>query len=92
LRAVTRRDAGSSGISTTARSSGWSRSACQIAHGLRPSSLDDGFRVTDDGRGGAQLGVMSGLTDRVAALGGSLQVASPRGGGTKVEAALPCAS
>jgi len=49
-------------------------------------------RVTDDGRGGAQLGVLSGLTDRVAALGGSLQVASPRGEGTKVEAALPCAS
>jgi signal transduction histidine kinase len=49
-------------------------------------------RVTDDGRGGAQLGVLSGLTDRVAALGGSLQVASPRGGGTKVEAALPCES
>jgi signal transduction histidine kinase len=49
-------------------------------------------RVTDDGRGGAQLGGRSGLTDRVAALGGSLHVASPRGGGTKVEAALPCAS
>jgi signal transduction histidine kinase len=49
-------------------------------------------RVTDDGRGGAQLGVRSGLTDRIAALGGSLKVASPRGGGTNVEAALPCAS
>ncbi len=30
--------------------------------------------------------------DRVAALGGSLQVASPDGRGTEVEAALPCAS
>ncbi len=48
--------------------------------------------VSDDGCGGAQLGVRSGLADRVAALGGSLQVASPPGGGTRVEAALPCAS
>ena len=49
-------------------------------------------RVTDDGRGGARLGVRSGLRDRVAALGGSLTVASPDGHGTEVEAALPCAS
>ncbi len=49
-------------------------------------------RVTDDGRGGARLGERSGLADRVAALGGSLRVASPRGRGTEVEAALPCAS
>jgi signal transduction histidine kinase len=49
-------------------------------------------RVTDDGRGGARLGVRSGLADRVAALGGSLHVASPEGQGTEVEAALPCAS
>ena len=49
-------------------------------------------RVTDDGCGGARLGVRSGLADRVAALGGSLRVASPRGRGTEVEAALPCAS
>jgi signal transduction histidine kinase len=49
-------------------------------------------RVTDDGRGGARLGHRSGLADRVAALGGSLQVASPDGKGTEVEAALPCAS
>ncbi len=49
-------------------------------------------RVTDDGRGGARLGVRSGLADRVAALGGSLHVASPKGRGTEVEAALPCAS
>ncbi len=49
-------------------------------------------RVTDDGRGGAQLGLRSGLADRVAAMGGSLHVDSPRGHGTEVEAALPCAS
>ena len=49
-------------------------------------------RVTDDGCGGARLGLRSGLVDRVAALGGSLHVASPRGRGTEVEAVLPCAS
>ena len=50
------------------------------------------IRVTDDGRGGAHLGVRSGLRDRVAAIGGTLRVASPEGHGTEVEAALPCAS
>lgn len=49
-------------------------------------------RVTDDGRGGAHLDVRSGVRDRVAALGGSLRVASPDGQGTEVEATLPCAS
>ncbi|SDS55333.1 Histidine kinase [Friedmanniella luteola] len=49
-------------------------------------------RVTDDGRGGARLGLRSGLVDRVAALGGSVHVASPEGHGTEVEATLPCAS
>ena len=49
-------------------------------------------RVTDDGCGGARLGLRSGLVDRVAALGGSLHVASPEGHGTEVEVTLPCAS
>ncbi len=45
--------------------------------------------VSDDGRGGARLGLRSGLADRVAALGGSLEVDSPKGRGTQVRAALP---
>jgi signal transduction histidine kinase len=49
-------------------------------------------RVTDDGSGGARLGLRSGLVDRVAALGGSIRVDSDQGRGTLVEAALPCAS
>jgi signal transduction histidine kinase len=49
-------------------------------------------RVSDDGRGGAALHVKSGLADRVAALGRSLDVDSPPGRGTVVEAELPCAS
>ena len=48
--------------------------------------------VIDAGRGGAKLGTGSGLTglvDRVEALGGRIEVTSPAGGGTRVEAALP---
>jgi signal transduction histidine kinase len=52
-------------------------------------------RVRDDGIGGAQPTAGSGLlgmTDRVAALGGTVSVDSPRGGGTIVTAELPCES
>ena len=51
--------------------------------------------VSDDGVGGARPADGSGLvgmTDRVAALGGSLSVESPPGGGTVVTAELPCGS
>jgi signal transduction histidine kinase len=48
--------------------------------------------VSDDGRGGAALSARSSMADRVAALGGTLRVHSPRGAGTVVEAVLPCAS
>jgi signal transduction histidine kinase len=48
--------------------------------------------VTDDGRGGAALSPRSSIADRVAALGGTLNVHSPMGSGTRVEAVLPCAS
>ena len=53
------------------------------------------LRITDDGIGGATASERSGLagiTDRVAALGGSVRVSSPRGEGTAVVAELPCAS
>ena len=49
-------------------------------------------RVHDDGRGGARLGHGSGLVglhDRVEALGGRLQLVSPVGGGTTLQAELP---
>jgi signal transduction histidine kinase len=51
--------------------------------------------VRDDGVGGAAASPGSGLagiTDRVAALGGSVSVASPSGSGTEVTAELPCES
>jgi signal transduction histidine kinase len=48
--------------------------------------------VADDGRGGADAtgSGLRGLADRVAALGGELVVDSPRGGGTRVIATVPC--
>jgi signal transduction histidine kinase len=48
--------------------------------------------IGDDGPGGANPAAGSGLrglSDRVGALGGTLTVASPRGGGTRLEARLP---
>jgi signal transduction histidine kinase len=51
--------------------------------------------VADDGVGGAVVrrgSGLAGLQDRVAALGGTLEVVSPRGEGTRIEAAIPCAS
>ncbi|MEJ2861772.1 histidine kinase [Actinomycetospora flava] len=47
--------------------------------------------VSDDGAGGAVNG-MRGLADRVGAVGGSLVVDSPAGGGTRVSVELPCGS
>ena len=50
--------------------------------------------VTDDGRGGAAPDLaggsgLAGLTDRVAAVGGTLTVESPAGAGTRLVAELP---
>ena len=50
--------------------------------------------VSDDGRGGADPlrgSGLHGLADRVAALGGTLTVDSPAGGGTTMRASLPLA-
>jgi signal transduction histidine kinase len=49
--------------------------------------------VADDGVGGAELGSgsgLSGLQDRVSAVGGTLNIDSPAGGGTRLEARMPC--
>ena len=59
-------------------------------------SLSNGravIEVRDDGVGGAdpRRGTgLSGLSDRLAALGGALEVESPAGGGTVVRAEIPC--
>jgi signal transduction histidine kinase len=49
--------------------------------------------VSDDGAGGARAeggSGLRGLADRVASVGGVLRVDSPPGGGTRLEADLPC--
>jgi signal transduction histidine kinase len=49
--------------------------------------------IRDDGMGGAvpsDGSGLTGMTDRVAALGGSVTVASPPGRGTVVTVELPC--
>jgi signal transduction histidine kinase len=51
--------------------------------------------IADDGVGGADESAgtgLRGLADRVAALGGTLRILSPPGGGTVVTAELPCES
>jgi signal transduction histidine kinase len=51
--------------------------------------------VSDDGVGGALArrgSGLSGLGDRVSAHGGTLSIASPPGGGTRIEVAIPCES
>lgn len=51
------------------------------------------LEVRDDGLGGAEPSAGTGLTglaDRVAAVGGRLLLASPAGGGTLVRVELPC--
>jgi signal transduction histidine kinase/uncharacterized protein YhfF len=62
-------------------------------------TVDIGFRggalvgeIGDDGRGGARLepeGGLQGLADRVAAVGGTLEVESPRGDGTRLTVTIP---
>ena len=50
--------------------------------------------VSDDGRGAAHPGAgtgLQGLVDRVSAMGGTLEVESPAGRGTRVEMRVPCA-
>lgn len=62
-------------------------------------TVDIGFRggalvgeIADDGQGGAQLdpeGGLQGLADRVAAVGGTLELESPPGKGTRVVVTVP---
>ncbi|MEV8375288.1 histidine kinase [Kribbella sp. NPDC056861] len=69
--------------------------ATAIAVRVAQSAADVRIRVEDDGCGGATPrpgSGLSGLVDRVAAVGGSLSMHSPAGRGTTIEAVLPCGS
>ena len=67
----------------------------QVAVTVRQEPGTLRVRIEDDGRGGALVrrdGLstgLAGLTDRVRAAGGVLEILSPRGGGTVLEAVLP---
>ncbi len=68
--------------------------ARRICVSLGRSSEQAIIEVSDDGVGGADLSVGSGLrglTDRVAAVGGRLVVKSDETGGTTIHAEVPCA-
>ena len=49
------------------------------------------LRVSDDGRGGADApgNGLTGMRERLEAVGGRLAIESPRGGGTRIEARVP---
>ena len=60
---------------------------------IRRSAGDLVVEIADDGVGGADVAGgsgLEGLTDRIEALGGRLEVESPVGGGTRVRAEMPC--
>jgi signal transduction histidine kinase len=67
--------------------------ATQAAVAVRRENGRVTVDVTDDGIGGADAAHGSGLrglTDRVAALDGTLSLESPAGGGTHLHAEIPC--
>ena len=78
----------SEALANAAKHSGAERAAVWVT--LRNAHLH--VEVVDDGRGGADPSGtgLKGLAQRVAALDGSLEVHSPRGGPTVVRALLPC--
>jgi signal transduction histidine kinase len=67
--------------------------ATSIAVRVARSTGEVRVLIEDNGCGGAAPrpgSGLSGLLDRVAAVGGSLELRSPAGRGTTVEAVLPC--
>jgi len=64
----------------------------ELSAGTGPDGLR--IEIADDGRGGADPAAgtgLRGLADRVAALGGRLEVMSQAGGGTRIVATVPLA-
>jgi signal transduction histidine kinase len=69
--------------------------ASRVSLGARRENGTLLVHVSDDGIGGARArrgSGLAGLGDRVSAHGGTLVIASPDGGGTRIEVAIPCDS
>ena len=67
--------------------------ASRVRIGITQRNGDAIVDIEDDGVGGADPSRGSGLrglSDRVQALGGTLDVESPRGRGTRIHAEIPC--
>ncbi|MEJ2888118.1 sensor histidine kinase [Actinomycetospora aeridis] len=66
--------------------------AAKVEVSVVPDGVGLRVEVVDDGVGGADAdgSGLRGLADRVAALGGRLEVSSPSGRGTRVTASVPC--
>jgi signal transduction histidine kinase len=69
-----------------ARATTASVDVCRVGDQLEVEIVDDGVGGADTERGSG----LRGLADRVEALDGVLRVWTPRGGGTRVRAELPC--
>lgn len=76
-------------LTNVAKHSGAANCWVTVAHG--PGRL--GVEIVDDGDGGAHVAKghgLSGLVDRVRAVGGALSVVSPAGGPTTIGVEMPC--
>jgi signal transduction histidine kinase len=81
----------SEALTNVARHSGATKAAVRVTSDRQRVVVE----VTDDGHGGATTGAgsgLTGLTNRVAAVDGTLTVTSPVGGPTVLRAELPCVS
>jgi signal transduction histidine kinase len=80
----------SEGLANVAKHAGAARATVSLARQRGQLVVE----VVDDGVGGADTergSGLRGLADRVEALGGRLRVWTPHGGGTRVQAEIPCA-
>jgi signal transduction histidine kinase len=78
---------GLANVAKHAQANGAQVSVAESPAGLVVEVVDDGIGGADTERGSG----LRGLADRVEALGGRLRVWTPRGGGTRVQAEIPCA-
>jgi signal transduction histidine kinase len=76
-------------LTNIAKYAGTAKACVRVEHSERRIEIE----VSDDGVGGASLAGgsgLQGLSDRITALGGSFEVRSTPGAGTRLQATLPC--